>query len=402
MEVLGIGIAVLAVVILIGMIMFHQQIRELLSREKVEVSRGETKIAFEARAQEPSKEVAEEEQRPKEITQVAEEIAGAREEEGAEKDPMKQALDAILAGNMQQYERIFTEVIEKASGEERVALENQRLSWLYELANETVANELEQLIQKYPESPLPVANLARVYADSGNHARAAELYTRASELAEPGDRLRYNFRACQQKYKIGQYEEAEAKLNSLLEEYHSDSQISDIEEQLGNLFEEKGERAEALKHFEEAILHNPDKRQLRFRMAHSYTRLGDHERALHHYKVFNEMDPNEAGALNNLGVAYRELKMPIKAVECFKQSAEKGLSLAMGNLAHLLIDSGFIEEAEKWIAKAQAHPPVHARVGTALGRITPAAEAEDKEEERILKHLWLEEAEEFPEEEIPF
>ena len=401
MEVLGLGLIVLSAVIFVAMIMFRPQIRELLSRPMKEVSLGPTKIAFEPRAQEPSEEAGAEEQRPTEVTSAAEEIARGREE-GAEEDPEKQAISALLAGDRQQFQRIFTELIDKAPYEEKLRLENGRLILLYTLANETVANELQQLIQKYPESPLPIASLAQVYADSGNHPRAAELYTRASELEKPAQRLRYNLKACQQKYKMGQYEEAEAQLNSLLEEYDSDSQISDIEEALGKLFREKGERADALTHFEKALRYDPDKRRLRFRMAYDYSELGNQERALHHYKVLNQLHPDDATVLNNLGVAYSKLEMPLKAVEHFKQSAEKGETIAMGNLAHLLIDSGFIEEAERWIAKAQEHAPVHARVGTALGRITPAADAEDKKESKILKDLRLEEVEEFPEEEFPF
>lgn len=401
MEVLGAGLILLSAVILIFIIMFRSQIGELLSREKIEVSRGETKIAFEARAQEPSEEVAEEEQRPMEVTQAAEEIARGREE-GAEEDPERQAISALLAGDRQQFERIFTELIDKAPDEEKLRLQNGRLILLYTLANETVVNELQQLIQKYPESPLPVASLARVYADSGNHARAAELYTTASELEQPAQGLRYNLNACQQKYKMGQFEEAEAQLNSLLEQYDSHSQKSDIEEELGKLFREKGEKADALKHFEKAVRYNPDKRLLRFRMAYDYYELGNHERALHHYKVLNQLDPDDAAVLNNLGVAYDALEMPIKAVEYYKRSAEKDETIAMGNLAHLFINSGFIEEAEKWITRAQEHPPVDGRVGTALGRITPRADAEDKKEENILKDLRLETVEELPEEEIPF
>jgi len=396
METLGIGIILLSVVIFIGMTLFRQEIRELLSRPTIEVSRGPSKITFEARAQEPSEEAAEEEQRSREVTRAAEEIAQA-EDEGAEEDPEGQAISALLAGDRLQYERIFTELIEKAPEEQKVGLENRRLFLLYTLANEAVANELQQLIQKYPQSPLPVAGLARVCADSGNHARAAELYTRASELAEPGDRLRYNLRACKQKYKIGQYEEAEAQLNSLLQEYDSHSQVSDIEEELGNLFREKGEKAKVLKHFEEAVGYNPDKRRLTFRLAYDYSELGNHERALYHYKVLNQLNPDDAIVLNNLGVAYSKLEMPIKAIECFKRSAEKGETIAMGNLAHLLIGSGFIEEAQRWIAKAQEHPPVDGRVGTALGRITPAVDLEEKKEVKILKDLRLGEIEELPE-----
>jgi len=78
MEVLGAGLILLSLVILIVVIMFRQQISELLSREKIEVSRGETKIAFEARAQEPSEEAAEKEQGLTEVTQAAGEIAGGR------------------------------------------------------------------------------------------------------------------------------------------------------------------------------------------------------------------------------------------------------------------------------------------------------------------------------------
>jgi len=307
-----------------------------------------------------------------------------------------------LAGDREQFERIFTELIEKAPDEEKLRLQNGRLILLYTLANETVVNELQQLIQKYPESPLPVASLARVYADSGNHARAAELYTTASELEQPTQGLRYNLNACQQKYKMGQFQEAEAQLNSLLGEYDSDSQKSDIEEELGKLFREKGEKADALKHFEKAVRYNPDKRLLRFRMAYDYYELGNHERALHHYKVLNQLNPDDAAVLNNLGIAYDALEMPIKAVEYYKRSAEKGETIAMGNLAHLFINSGFIEEAEKWITRAQEHPPVDGRVGTALGRISSAADAEDKKEQKILKDLRLETVEELPEEEIPF
>jgi hypothetical protein len=70
------------------------------------------------------------------------------------------------------------------------------------------------------------------------------------------------------------------------------------------------------------------------------------------------------------------------AVERFQESSGNGNALATANLAHLLLDRGFIQEARRLIDLAMSLEPANERAATALARITTEYR---NEEDRITK-----------------
>ena len=75
-------------------------------------------------------------------------------------------------------------------------------------------------------------------------------------------------------------------------------------------------------------------------------------------------EPKEAGTLNNLGVLCKSVGLPFKSVDYYKKAADEDHTLAMANLAYLLMDAGFHHEAAAEILRANQLPDSHENVAS--------------------------------------
>ncbi|HAM38779.1 MAG: hypothetical protein A2474_05535 [Elusimicrobia bacterium RIFOXYC2_FULL_34_12] len=120
---------------------------------------------------------------------------------------------------------------------------------------------------------------------------------------------------------------------------------SDKEE--SNLFEEYQQlRKEAFK-----LL--PNDKGLLFSIAYDYGKKNEQKKSIYYYKTLLKIDANNDSALNNMGVAYERLGIINKAILFYKKAAQLGSYYSMGNLAIMLTNAGFFEEAQEWINKAR-------------------------------------------------
>jgi len=103
-----------------------------------------------------------------------------------------------------------------------------------------------------------------------------------------------------------------------------------------------------------------------------------------HYRSALFFDPKNAGALNNLGVAYQNLTMPIHAVSAYQKAVEEGTTLASANLAYLLMNAGFANEAQQILDKAKSSTQVHANVGSALATLSQKKSSEDDQKKQMI------------------
>jgi len=85
-------------------------------------------------------------------------------------------------------------------------------------------------------------------------------------------------------------------------------------------------------------------------------------------------------ALNNLGVQYQRLELPIRAVTAYRKAAEQNQTLAAANLAQLYSNAGFKQEAMRLLNEARQQEEVHPNVGYAL---TTIADKEKHETEAV-------------------
>jgi hypothetical protein len=94
-------------------------------------------------------------------------------------------------------------------------------------------------------------------------------------------------------------------------------------------------------------------------------------------------DGSYGAALNNLGVKYAELGLPILAVRGYRDAFDHGNTLAAGNLASKYLRAGFDSEAEKLVDEAQKHENVASKVAEVAADLSSAKASEQEKLDRI-------------------
>lgn len=122
----------------------------------------------------------------------------------------------------------------------------------------------------------------------------------------------------------------------------------------------------------------------RFKLAYKYSEKSANKFAAYHYLKHCAVSPDEA-SLNNLGVSYSAVKLPILSVRRYRESIEKGGTLAASNLALSLVGTGLISEAETILNAAITEQTVHDNVYSTMNHIRIAQKNEEERESEMLK-----------------
>lgn len=121
----------------------------------------------------------------------------------------------------------------------------------------------------------------------------------------------------------------------------------------------------------------------RFSLAFKHAENNNEELGLYHY-IKIPIRERDAAAWNNLGVSLDHFKIPGKAVNAFKQSEEKGNSLAMANLGFKSLTAGLVTEAKIYCEKALGIENYHKNVGQLLAQITELPDEETKKQAEVV------------------
>lgn len=135
---------------------------------------------------------------------------------------------------------------------------------------------------------------------------------------------------------------------------------------------------------EKAIEYQPNDPDLLFQAGYSYSQVEFNELSLLHYNTLLHFSPENDMALNNIGVAYSRLSMPIKSIDHQKKAFDFGNTLAASNIALGYIGAGFSDEAKQIIEKANEQKDVHRNVGSTFSEIIDKKEKEQKREKETL------------------
>src|SRR3546814_4912296 len=95
--------------------------------------------------------------------------------------------------------------------------------------------------------------------------------------------------------------------------------------------------------------------------------------ALFHYHSVPP-EARDYGTWYNLGVAYENQKLPIKAIYSYKESKKLGNTLAMSTLAYRFLHAGFLDEAKSVCEEAAKATDTHPNGETELATIKGAHE----------------------------
>lgn len=128
---------------------------------------------------------------------------------------------------------------------------------------------------------------------------------------------------------------------------------------------------------DDALALIPNDLDVLFNCAYAYSNTGFKSLGMLHYRQLLDFDSNPM-ARNNLGVTLKDLELPVLAVKAYRAAFESGNTLSAANIATLLINAGFLEDADQVLLKAEATDSPHENVHHARARLSNAKDSEDK------------------------
>lgn len=239
---------------------------------------------------------------------------------------------------------------------------------------------------KNPANSTIARQLAETYEHFEEYARAGEILFDAQRSAlDIDERVAMLGRAAISFLKAGK----EAESLDASEHIHSIN-ISDVKTERLALHYERtlaelrkdGQREVAA--IERMLELNPSDSESRFSLAYRYSQIeGTNSASLLHYLRIPAGE-RSGMAWNNLGWAYESSKVPVLAIECYRNAEEKKESLGASNLARKYLESGFKSEAKNTLDAATKFPEYNKIIDRSLANLKEISDEETKREEIVL------------------
>lgn len=249
---------------------------------------------------------------------------------------------------------------------------------------------LDKLITISKENPSDLyalqalAECFELYDQYGEAIKAIESITKSE--ADFDFKVNVSILLSRMELKQKLYENAKKRLSVFLItlESNSNHQSYLIFKSLGDVFKEQGEQDIACFLYELSLNYEPTDSSLRFTLAYGYGEIKRYALAISHYKTYLNIEEG-AGALNNLGIEYENLKLLGKSVSALKKSESLDDTLASANLSRIFIEKGFYDEAENTLVKALEKKDHHRNVEYYLNNLKTSKEGEEEKEKQFLE-----------------
>ncbi len=356
--------------------LFRRQIAQFLERlNRVKVSGAEFQATDEAGSGETDATVSpqtQEESVPNgEAGPVEESPPNAVEESPPNANAFLQMVGAFANSDFAAAKQAYEEHREAMQSEdEQRELDAHYLSLRYTRAADSEALAKLQALSSHESTKVSVlSSLARCYWSTKDYSMARKIYSEARESADEIDaaRLTVNIAECWEKE--GSPDRGIEALISKVAEVEQGAAKLLLYKCMASMYQATGsERLRAIA-LEKALEFAPSDRELRFSAAYAQSEVKLHAVSIANYDTLLTLKPGEVNALNNLGVECKSLGLPLKAIKCYKRAAGGGNTLAMANMANLLMEMGFGEEADEQLSRARALPEPHENVSSAKAQL---------------------------------
>lgn len=349
------------VVLLVGLILFRGQIAGLIDRVR----------SINVRYRELGELEAKVDQSEKDTQQIQEESVADVDDDSAETDP---TTDDAFVRMIRAFESSDFTIAEQAyeehqatvrSDDERRELEAHYLYLRYTKAADSEAlAKLRELASHTSTKTEVLRWLADCYWDTRDYSKARDIYTEARDSADEinAAQLTYKIVACWAKegdpdqgleeviLKLREVEQAEAKLY--------------LYKSMASMYQAKDSERMCAIMLEKALEFAPRDTDIRFRAAYAQNKAKLSAMSVTNYDILLTLEPKHTPSLNNLGVMCKRVDLPFKSVAYYKKAADEDHTLAMANLANLLMDKGFYEEADCKLSRASQLPKPHEKVAS--------------------------------------
>lgn len=286
-------------------------------------------------------------------------------------------------------DRFFSEALELEKDiikKDKLRLWRAYLKFTFLGVSESLTEILKLCKSSENEVKLSALNWAGVcYNNIKDFSNAIACNTTAIEIAEPKNKPQYIATLAGTYANDGQTAKAIDLICNSLSEFSEPEAQATLYAKLSSIFEGTDQHELCALAAEKALQYRPTDETMRFAAGYAYSNSGHKHLTVFHYEALIDFKRDHAMALNNLGVAYQGLTMPIKAISRYKQSFEKDNSLAGANLANVLIDIGFAELADETLEKAKAMKDPHQNVSRSIVTLSVKREEEAKQQKAVLK-----------------
>jgi len=287
---------------------------------------------------------------------------------------------------------IFERILEKEPNEgERKKRILNNFYWRHMYGDTKSFDEFEEYITKIDGNNELKANINNIsslfYLDSGNSQKAIELLFNAINLTSVlEDKAFFASRLSTIYYDIGEKEKAIEILLEYLSLLNTRKSKFQLFRSISLFYKKEGEKFLESLAYQKALECQPNDISLLFDAAFTYSQVENKFKdvGLLLYKKMIAINPKHESALNNLGVAYKNLELPFKSVNYYKEALDVDSSIAASNLAYLLMDQGFEKEAEEYLINAQKKEDVHDNVFTAASSLKSRLSNENDKEEKVI------------------
>ena len=302
--------------------------------------------------------------------------------EAASPSPFGQAVDAYFDKDYQVFEEKMNDWIAAEEDEDKkLSMQALKLLWLFEAGQGHRLNELVKLRGEQPDSPGVVMRLGDAYGSSGDNERAAAIYAEGQEIESIGedDVVRLLGRQSQALRRMKSLSDAKIVLHDGLKKAKEIDNVAALHQHLADVYRDEGNSIARQWHLEKVLEFAPGDGDARFNLAYSYDEAGLPLASFYHYDILVGQR-NDAAELNNQGVLFAQLDMPILAAKRYKRAIQQNHTLAAANLAATMRDAGLVEEARSILGEALKADDVDEMVH----RIASSVSQEDtKEDERV-------------------
>lgn len=375
-------------------ILFRNEIKGTLNRlTELRLRRGETELSSAYGQLEDQS--ADTDSQQQESRGSPEEPSATTETDSVESRPSDEHLgemvDAFIKDNdIGRGEQLFEELQNKEEeGEQKLKNEATYLYLRYSTGDTSAIEKLLQLLERVKSTPqvLPVVHniMGMVYEKSEEFMKASEYYEHAAEVAQmDSERADYKVSAARSKFLSGETYRAREDLKKEIGKSEAPIVMARLYEGIADLYDRMGNSELKAVILEKAIECSPNDKHLRFDAAYAYSGANAEHLALLHYLKATEFDPDYSSALNNAGVVYGQLGMPIRQIECYKRAAGNNNTLASANIAYQYMGAGFVKEARDVLNEAKQKEYVHPNVNIAFSTLEEAQQAEEDREKQSL------------------
>jgi len=302
--------------------------------------------------------------------------------------------DSLIQKKFKDAESHFKVMLE----EEKDLLKRNKLQirdfyWRYIYGDLNAFEELENYSSKIEndneQKSYALYYLALIFDESNNYKKSSELILEAIELSNLDEQKAQ----CISKLSTIHFDNEfkDKSLNIILDYIDTINDRvpkSNLYKSIADYYKKTENKVLEAVAYQKALELAPNNTSLMFDSAYNYCEVEEELKDVGAfiYKKLLYVSPDNSGALNNLGVAYKNLNLDLKSVNTYKLGFEKGSTLAASNIAYLLINNGFKDEALEYLNKAKdLEEETHDNIFSATTHLNNKARKEKEDEEKILK-----------------